>query len=244
MFRKIALLSVVCALIGGGANSVRAENLKVVIPELPPFGYVDADSKKPSGLYTELTELVAAKAGVPVTLTVAPLPRAYAGLEDGTYDVLALLATPKAAELSEKAAKLVTFDNVVIGGKGTSFANLDALKGKSIANLRGMTYDPRFNGDTDIKKVESNSYEMNINLLTAGRVDGMAGPKPGLLWQMKKMGLKAEDVGAPLVLNTTSVYLHYSNKTKSAEIFAKLGAAAAALEAEKAFDPIMAKYAR
>lgn len=242
MFRKIALLSMVCALIGGGATSVRAENLKVVIPELAPWGYIDAD-KKPAGLYVELTEMVAKKAGVPITLTITPLPRGYAGLEDGTFDVLTLMVTPKTSEIAEKVAKLIPFDNVVIGAKGTNFANLAALKGKTVANLRGMTYDVRLNDDPDIKKTETNSYEMNINLVTAGRADGMVGPQPGLLWHMKKMGAQAE-FGTPLVLNTTWVYLHYSNKTKSADIAAKLSAAAAALEAEKAFDPIMAKYTR
>jgi polar amino acid transport system substrate-binding protein len=241
--RILAILPVLFALIASTASPARADTLKVVIPELPPFGFMDAD-KKPSGLYTELTELVAGKAGIPITLSILPLPRAYAGLEDGSFDVLTLLATPKTDELAEKIVKLLTFDNVVIGAKGTSFAGLEALKGKTIANLRGMTYDARFNGDEAIRKIESNSYEMNINLLKAGRVDGMVGPQPGLVWQMKKMGLQPTDFGTPLVLNTASVYLHYSKKKANADVAAKLAAAAAALDAEKGFDAILAKYTR
>jgi ABC-type amino acid transport substrate-binding protein len=243
MLRKLAVPSLLFALAWIGIQPVRADALKVAIPEIAPFGFYDAE-KKPAGLYVELTELVARKAGVPIALTIIPLPRAYAGLADGTYDALTVIASSKSDELGTKVAQMADIDTIVIGAKGTSFADVASLKGKSFANLRGMIYDPRFNGDDDIKKVDSSSYEMNINLLAAGRVDGMIGPAAGLLWNIKKAGRSAADFGTPLVLNTNSLYLYYSIKSMNPEIAAKLGEAAAALKAEKAFDGIVAKYTR
>lgn len=241
MLRTITFYSVVLALLTFSAPAVHAEPLKVVVLEAPPLGFLDAN-KKPTGLYVEMVELVAAKAGVPITVTVTPLPRALDGTEDGTYDVLALVEMPKADAIAEKIAKLIGFDEVVIGGKGVTFANYEALKGKSFANLRGMNYDARFTADPDIKKVDANSYEMDVNMVVAGRVDGMAGPNLFLQSQIKKMGMKPEDFGSPFLLGVKWVYLYYSNKTKNGDIAQKLSAAADALREEKAFDPILAKF--
>lgn len=244
MFRKLSLFAMlVAAMLAGGAGDGRADLLKVAILELPPMAYVGAD-KKPVGVYVELAELVAAKAGVPIAITVTPLPRVLAGLEDGTYDATVLLEHPKANEIGEKVAKLITFNNIVIGAKGTALSGYDSLKGKSVANLRNFVYDPTFNADPDIKKVESNSYEMNINMVKAGRVDAMVGPDLGLLWQIKQMGMKAEDFGGTVVLNTKTVHFYLANKAKNADTAAKLAAAAAALSGDKVFDAVVAKYTR
>lgn len=244
MLRKFSLVAAAfLTVLAVGTRDVRAEPLKVAILDLPPMAYAGTD-KKPTGVYVELAEALSAKSGVPITITVTPLPRVLAGLEDGSYDATVVLELPKANELAEKVAKLISFDNIVMGTKGGPLSNYDSLKGKSIANLRNFVYDPKFNSDPDIKKVESNSYEMNVNLLKAGRVDGMVGPDLGLLWQIKQMGMKADDFSAPVVLNTKTVHFYLSNKSKNAETAAKISAAAAALSAEKAFEAIVAKYTR
>jgi ABC-type amino acid transport substrate-binding protein len=239
--RSVTMFSLVAVFLGFAGYEARAEPLKVAIPEIPPFGYLD-EAKKPVGIYAEFAEGICAKAGVECTLIVAPLARTVAGLGDGTYDALVIQETPKAVEVSEKIARTIDVNNIAVGPKGTAFATFDALKGKKFANLRGFNYDDKFNNDPDIKKVETSSYQMNVEQVVAGRVDGMAIPDTAFFYTLQKAGVDRSEFGAPFVLATRSVYFLYANSVKKDDVAAKLKAAGEALRAEDYFYKVRDKY--
>lgn len=239
--RHIALFSIMVVLIGAGPSVARAEALKVAIPEIPPFGFLDAD-KKATGIYAEFAQGICAKAGVDCSLMVAPLARTVAGLGDGTYDMLVIQETPKVMEVAEKLVKTIDVNNIAVGAKGTTFATYDALKGKKFANLRGFNYQQQFTDDPDIKKVETSSYQMNVEMVMAGRVDGLVIPDTALFYTLQSMGLSRDDLGPPLVLKTGTVCLFYANSVKNPDIAAKLVAAGEALRAEDYFYKVRNKY--
>jgi ABC-type amino acid transport substrate-binding protein len=140
-------------------------------------------------------------------------------LKAGKLDLLIMVAND---ELKSYAlAEVIPNNNVVLPRPGESFPAYDALKGKTIARLRGATYDERFAGDDGIQKYDVDSYVLGLRMTKAGRVDGMVGPDFGLYYQVKSDGLRRDQFGSPFVLNSRMLVL-LASRTMDSELALRL----------------------
>jgi ABC-type amino acid transport substrate-binding protein len=121
-------------------------------------------------------------------------------------------------------AEIMPNNTVVLPKLGNSFSQYSDLKGKTIAGLRGAVYDQHFAADDDVKKYDVNSYLIGLEMTKNGRVDGMIGPDFGLYYQIGLEGMKREEFGPPLVLNTRMLFL-LGSETITPELAARLKAA-------------------
>ena len=194
------------------------EPLSFGILNVAPYGIAGPDASV-SGSNHDIAEAIAAKVGLSFSYRLEPLARLISDLKVGKLDLLIMVAND---ELKSYAlADVMPNNNVVLPGPGGSFAQYDALKGKTIARLRGATYDERFAGDDSIQKYDVDSYVLGLRMTKAGRVDGMVGPDFGLYYQVKSDGLKRDQFGPPLVLNSRMLVLHAS-RTITPELAAQL----------------------
>jgi ABC-type amino acid transport substrate-binding protein len=152
-------------------------------------------------------------------------------MKAGKLDLMIMLAND---ELKPYAiGDLMPNSSIVLPAPGQSFSEREALKGKTVARLRGATYDERITGDDSIQKYDVDSYLLGLRMTKAGRVDGMIGPDFGLYYQVKSDGLKRDQFGPALVLNTRMLVLHGS-RTISPELAVRLKTAVDELRASGA----------
>jgi hypothetical protein len=132
---------------------------------------------------------------------------------------------------------------VILPAPGGAFPQYEALRGMTIARLRGAIYDQRFVDDSDIRKHDVDSYVLGLRMTKAGRVDGMIGPDFGLYYQLKIDGMRRDEFGPPLVLNRRMLVLHGS-RTIEPEVAARLKAAIEELGASGALAATAEPYVK
>jgi polar amino acid transport system substrate-binding protein len=215
-----------------------AEPLSFGVLVAPPYG-LEREDKSVSGLNHDIGALIAAKLGLTFTYRLEPLPRLVSDLKAGKLDLMIMFPSEETQPFA--LAETMSNNTVVIPKAGNSFPQYADLKGKTIASLRGAFYDAHFVADEDIKKYDVDSYSIGLRMTKAGRIDGMIGPDLGLYYQIRLEGMKPDEFGPPLTLNTRMLNL-LASKTITPELAAKLKAAAAELRSSGAFTAAADKY--
>jgi len=138
-------------------------------------------------------------------------------------------------------AEIMPNSTVILPPSGNSFPQFADLRGKTIGGLRGAVYDQQFAAETEIRKYDVDSYRMGLQMTRSGRIDGMIGPDFGLYYQMKLEGMRRDQFGPPMILNTRMLYLLASNSV-TPELAARLKAAVEDLRNSGAINAVAAKY--
>lgn len=201
----------------------RAEPLRIATLDLMPYGFIDS-KKKTVGVLFDLGSKIAEEAGFSFSNEIYPFARILKMMEDGRVDIAITSPHKSMEEVAVPIAEVCSAENIVIGPKGTEFNSLKDLHGKTIGVVRGANYDDAFYYDTAIKKYPIGDYTQGIKLIFAKRIDGMAGPELGILFEAFHIGYKEEDFGKPLLLNAEWAWLFYSKKTVNDEKMEKLKA--------------------
>ncbi len=215
-----------------------AEPLSFGVLAAPPYG-LEREDKTVSGLNRDFAALIAAKVGLTLDYRLEPLARLVSDIRVGRLDLMMMIARDDVKQFV--VAEVMPNDTVVVMKPGSSIAQYADLKGKTVAVLRGAIYDQRFASDDEIKKYEVDSYAIGLRMTKGGRVDGMIGPDFGLYYQMGLEGMKRDEFGTPLILNTRMVTLLGSNSI-TPELAAKLKAAVEELRSSGAIAAAAAKY--
>jgi ABC-type amino acid transport substrate-binding protein len=214
------------------------EPLSFGILNVAPYGIARPDGSV-GGSNHDIAEVIAARVGLTFNYRLEPLARLISDLKAGKLDLLIMVANDELK--SYAVAEVMPNNNVVLPAPGASFPQYDALKGKTIARLRGATYDERFAADDSIQKYDVDSYVLGLRMTKAGRVDGMVGPDFGLYYQVKSDGLKRDQFGPPLVLNTRMLVLHVS-RAITPELAAKLAMAVDELRGSGTIAAVVESY--
>jgi ABC-type amino acid transport substrate-binding protein len=216
-----------------------AEPLSFGVLAAPPYGLERAD-KTVSGSNHDIAELIAAKVGLTFDYRLEPLARLINDIRAGGLDLMIMIPNDETKQ-QFGLAEVMPSNTLVLTKAGSSIAQYADLKGKTVAVLRGAIYDQRFASDDDIKKYEVDSYAIGLRMTKGGRVDGMIGPDFGLYYQVGIEGMKRDDFGPPLVLNTRMLCL-LGSKSIAPELAAKLKAAVEQLRGSGAIAAAAAKY--
>ena len=175
-----------------------------------------------SGSNHDIAELIAAKVGLTFNYRLEPLARLMSDMKLGKLDLMIMIPGDEMKPYA--LAEIMPNNTVVLSKANGSLAQYADLKGKTVAVLRGAIYDQRFAADDEIKKYEVDSYVLGLRMTKAGRVDGMIGPDFGLYNQVMLDGMKRDEFGPPLVLNTRMLTL-LGSKSITPELAATLKAA-------------------
>jgi ABC-type amino acid transport substrate-binding protein len=218
--------------------SSAAEPLSFGVLTAPPYGF-ERDDKSVGGSNHDIAALIAEKAGLTFTYRLEPLPRLVNNLKAGKLDLMIMFPT---AETSPFAiVEIMPNSTVILPYAGNTFPQFADLKGRTIGRLRGAVYDQQFAAEAEIRKYDVDSYRMGLQMTQSGRIDGMIGPDFGLYYQMKLEGMKRDQFGPAVVLNTRMLYLLGSSSI-TPELATKLRAAVEDLRNSGAISAVAAKY--
>jgi ABC-type amino acid transport substrate-binding protein len=218
--------------------SSAAEPLSFGVLAAPPYGLERGD-KSVSGSNHDIAELIAHKAGLTFTYRLEPLARLISDLKAGKLDLMIMFPSEETKRFA--LAEIMPNNTVVLPKLGNALPQYSDLKGKTIAGLRGAVYDQQLTADDDVKKYDVDTYLMGLQMTKAGRVDGMIGPDFGLYYQIGLLGMKRDEFGPPLVLNTRMLFL-LGSKTIAPELAARLKAAVDELRTTGAIAAAAHKY--
>jgi ABC-type amino acid transport substrate-binding protein len=216
-----------------------AEPLSFGVLAAPPYGLERAD-KTVSGSNHDIAELIAAKVGLTFDYRLEPLARLISDLKISKLDLMIMIPNDETKQ-QFGLAEIMPSNTVVVTKAGSSIAQYADLKGKTVAVLRGANYDQRFASDDEIKKYEVDSYAIGLRMTKGGRVDGMIGPDLGLYYQIMLEGMKRDEFGTPLVLNTRTLTL-LGSKSLTPELAEKIKAAVEELRESGAIGTAVTKY--
>ena len=131
------------------------------------------DGSRATGIIAETTVIALQAMGRRVTPRRLPFKRMYSSVHAGRIDVaVSVLRTEERAKKAYYSAPIVTEYTLVMVPRGRAFPlqRLSDLEGKRIGAQLGFTY-PGFER-TNIKLIREKSYEVNIEKVANGKLDG------------------------------------------------------------------------
>jgi ABC-type amino acid transport substrate-binding protein len=236
----ISYISVLLLFLAWIASSATAENLRLATLATAPYGFIEQD--KTVGLIYDMLNLIAETAEFSYTNQLMPLARIIADLESGEIDATICIPHEAVKKVGVLIMPMPRIETIVIGLKGTSFPTLVSLHGKTVGIIRTASYDAAFIKDPAIIKYEVNSYEQNVNMLIAGRLDAIAGVKTAIYYLATQLKCSPEMFGEPLILNTNEAWLLISKQTATKSLIARLKHAVERLNQKKKLQGIDDKY--
>ncbi|QJB56219.1 transporter substrate-binding domain-containing protein [Pseudodesulfovibrio sp. zrk46] len=239
MKKLIPYIMVLGVLVFSAATAM-AESLRITTVGLPPYGYKDKGEFV--GMSYEIGNALAEKSGYEPNNKLAPLARAVNDLASGTTDVVIMFPTPNVERVAHSVGTVMNVQCVVLARSETVLRSERDLRGKTLASVRGALYDSgacKRNG-VILQPVEN--YEQGVKMLLARRVDGVIGPRLGLLYTVEKMRLPPKAFGKPFVVTTTPACLFLSTKSDSPEMRDRLAKALEVLGSDGTIKNIVSKY--
>jgi len=223
------------------AKAVPPAPLRMTTMQVEPFGVIEKSGRL-SGIYVDLSTMLARESGVVIDDSVVPYPRAMAMMASGDADLIMSITNSKLAAVARPLALLYTSDVVLMGRGGASFASLADAHGRTVAYIRGAEHSLEFNADGAIAKHEIINFRQGVKMLLEGRVDGVIGLRQSLLYVLRELGLPRKALGRALVLGQREAWLYMSRKAPSQEAAPLLARTANAMRERGAVKAVMDGY--
>ncbi|WP_342113171.1 substrate-binding periplasmic protein [Pseudoduganella sp. OTU4001] len=239
--RLLACLPGLLAL--GAAPHAAAERrpLRAAVMQIEPYGVIDSQGRV-SGAFTEVFEMLGRNLGRPTEVVVAPYARTLALLRSGRVDMLLAMPSPAISEVAVPAGAVWSLETIAIGRAGTDLHRISDLHGLTVARIRGTDYGPELMDDKAIRHYEVTDHVQGFQMLMEKRIDAIVGGRPGVLYAMRKLGIRRNQLGASFVVNVREVQLHLSRRLVDEQFAAELRRGMAALRAEGRIEAVIAKY--
>ena len=210
-----------------------------------PYG-IQADEasgiRSPGGIYYDIANLLAEEAGYQANNYIVPYARIIFELKSGQTDMSILFKYPELAEHVIYIAPLPPLQTVVIGLKGSRFEDIEVLKGKRLAYLRGAQFSDAIDQNKDIITVETLNFVLALKMMLFNRVDAIIGPMDPILSAAIKLGKDIELFGEPLVVSERTPWVQVSKQSADKVSVEHLRSTFAELEAAGAISQIRNQY--
>ena len=209
----------------------------------PPWGFVGSDGQ-PTGMMYEIGNRIAEVAGFAYTNSLIPYPRTAADIENGSADFTIRFGNEQMTRGAVAVGVVVSMPVIVVGPSGTHYRHLDELRGKTVGIVRTSKYVEQFDTDNAIQKYSVNDYVAMAKMLSMRRLDAGIGSSVGLYYGAYMAGIKAADLGTPLVLGSNDFILFLSRKNARPETQLALKEALRKLTSSGEIRQIMGKYTK
>lgn len=160
------------------SSVIKADATKLIFafsPD-PPYSYID-EQQKPAGMEVELVQLIAEHAGIELIYITCPFSRCLKMIERGEADLIASVIKTDDRQAYMQFVEPAYYRLQSSYAFYTSSSSEIQLSGYSelypliIGHLRGAVYFPKFDRDTELKKIGVKSEALLAELLVMGRVD-------------------------------------------------------------------------
>ncbi len=210
MIKIIAL----ALLVSFSAQSSERENefLEIHTIGFPPYGIAGPTDN--SGIYFDLANLLAQRAGLNSYNQITPYARIAHDLKSGAADMTIMFKYPDLAQHVHYVAALPSLRMIVLGMKGNNFRSIEDLKDKRLAYLRGASFSADIDADPSIQIYRTVDFKQGVRMLASGRVDAIIGPMDPILSAFAESGIEQTMMGEALLLSERTPWIQLSNKSR------------------------------
>ncbi|MGE4421351.1 MAG: substrate-binding periplasmic protein [Pseudodesulfovibrio sp.] len=248
-FRRVAPILLLLFVLSPIPSPAEDGVLRVALDPFPPWKYLNRIGE-PCGMDVELIDMLAQRMGLKVEYSMYPFSRALYLLEYGDADMMSGVLRRKDREAylhyleppykdhSDKAFYLLR-------GRSRLLQTYEDLHGLRVGTQIGTRYFPEFDHDLKIDKIAAHSFELNLRMLVANRIDAVVNTEVAGDYEIRKLGLQDAVVKAPYIYREKqNVYMVLSRKSPLADRLDEFNAVMADLLREGAFQRIVAGYIR
>lgn len=190
--------------------------LQIRTISISPYGITSEGSF--SGIYYDMANSLAKEAGYTVSHHISPYARIVHELKHGKTDLTIMFKYKELESHVTYIAPLPSLKNVIIGLNGSHFPNIQSLKSKNIAYLRGAKFSDKIDNDPDISKTLVRDFDQGINMLFAKRVDAIIGPMDPIIMAsnilIKTGKYPGLTLGSPLIVSERTPWIQISKHSK------------------------------
>jgi len=182
--------------------------------DIPPYAAQARDGAL-SGLFFELMQAYAEESNQVVHMAAYPASRLARYMRRGEVDCTIYIRTSFTESIGEPVVYLgIDFKTAVMAKKVFQLSLYDDILGLRLGVARGTIFGHKIDTDERLNKTLTRDYRTAANLLKQDRVDAILGIDWTLRFNLRAVGLSAEEIGPPLVLKSSELWLFCSRQAK------------------------------
>jgi len=209
----------------GAQAQVRADELRLLAAELPPYTFqippvsVTETPGVKQGFVYELVSEMAKRAGHSGVIEFMPWDAAQRIAQtQPNIGILALTRSPEREDKYSWLAKIYTDDLVVVGGAGIDVASLDKVKDRPIGVLSNSGAEALLE-ERGFKRIRPHHEEwMNARQMQQRRIDAWLAPRLMIIYGMREVGGNLEALNFGEIVRASGIYLAGSKDLPDAEV--------------------------
>ena len=243
------ILLQVLAVLLAATVSARADELRLVTAELPPFCFhrpppTVSEIGEPRGLVYEVVREMARRIGHSGTIEFMGWTHAQeVALIEPNVGILALTRSPEREPFYNWMVNIVTDDLILVGGTGVDVSSLDKVRDRPTGVLRTSGAEALLREDK-FTRIEPVSEEwVNALKLRDRRIDAWLAPRLMVLFGWREIGGDAATLNIGQLVRRSEIYLAGSRDISATET-ERWRDAFQQVKADGTYDRILAYYKR
>ncbi len=178
------------------------------IMDVPPYGLMK--NNQMAGFYVDIATLLEKRSKSHINKFLVPYPRAVKTVLSEKNSLTIMFDTQELESKSTKIAPLFNVNNYILMSATKKEVNsLSSINGLIVGRMRGGCLD--INEEKyKIKFEDFSTFEIGLNQLVKGRIDGICGTRVAMTYFLKKMKYSVSDFGPFVLTSKRTVYLHAS----------------------------------
>jgi polar amino acid transport system substrate-binding protein len=245
MRRLILFAAIASATLAG-----RAETLRFVTAELPPYTFqvppatVAEEPGPGQGLVHEAVLEMARRLNVSIAIEYMDWAGAQQlALSQPDVGILSITRTPEREEHYQWCCRIVTDDLILVGGQGVDVSSLEKVRDRPVGVLyhSGAEALVRSLGFSRVRP-EPEEW-LNATDMKERRIDAWLAPRLMVIHAYKEVGADAATLNFGQIVRPSEIYLAFSKGTPEAEA-ARWAGALKAIRDDGTLDRILARYSR
>jgi len=210
----IRLATGVVVLAAGQSAYTQERELHFGALDIPPYAAQARDGAL-SGLFFELMQAYAKESNQVVHMAAYPASRLARYMRRGEVDCTIYIRTSFTESIGEPVVYLgIDFKTAVMAKKVFQLSLYDDILGLRLGVARGTVFGHRIDTDERLNKTLTRDYRTAANLLKQDRVDAILGIDWTLRYNLRAVGLSEGEIGPPLVLKSSELWLFCSRQAK------------------------------
>lgn len=215
-----------------------AGKLSFITIDVAPWASINKEGKM-EGAFIELVNEIAKRINREISITITPFARVDRELETGAHDCTILVPRPDALVVK---GDVISFHPMgVIPRKDIDINVYEDIQVLRLSVIRGATMTPRFDEDTKIYKEYDTDYLIGLRKIARGRLDGIVGAIPTLLYLAEQEGVK-DLLGKPFPLTEIPLIFQCSRNSPNLDIIPLVNKAIADMKEEGVITNIQSRY--
>lgn len=220
----------------------RLPQCRAGIIDIAPWGRT-SERGQPEGVFVDVCRALGAEIADVTRLELMPLRRVIAELAAGNIDFTVMLESAELEAVAEPIGLVRSLDIIAIPRLGLSLTDRGDLRGRTVATLRGTTYDAALDLDPRVHKLAVTSPDQQLAMLRAGRIDAVVGVLDNFKYVQSTRHWDLGTFGPQLLLQRRAAMLHVRKDRAVAEFGNRLREALTKVKGSGLLDRLMTRLA-